>query len=180
MMKKTLLLAVVIMMRIPPRLLPPAFATAMRLCLLGVGFFVIAPTQRVLGQTSLNAFAGTWTGTSTCVGNRPACKNEIVVYRFVPVKGHPQQLRQLADKIIAGKRVPMGTLIFELNDSTGVLACVFKWGKTHGVWSYSVSGDAMTGTLIILPERSVEREVKVRRVKDTEVPAAPALREYNE
>lgn len=168
------------MIRKKPYRLAFSFATVMRLCLLGACFAVIAPASRVLAQTSPNAFIGTWTGTSTCVGNRPACKNEVVVYRFIPVQGHPKQLRELADKIIAGKRVPMGALVFELNDSTGVLACEFKWGQTHGVWSYSAAGDTITGRLIILPEHSVGRVVKVHRVKDTEVPPAPALREYNE
>ena len=32
---------------------------------------------------------GTWTGESNCVGDRPACKNEIVVYRFEAVAGKP-------------------------------------------------------------------------------------------
>ena len=168
------------MIRITYRVLLLSFVTAIRLCLLGACFVVITPTYRVFGQTSPSAFAGTWTGTSTCVGNRPACKNETVVYRFVPIVGHPKQLRQLADKIIEGKRVPMGALEFELNERTGVLESEFKRGHTHGIWSYSVTGDSLTGTLIILPERSIGRDVKVRRVTDTEVPAAPALREYEE
>lgn len=168
------------MIRIAYRLLVLPFVTTIRLCLLGVCCAVFAPAPRVLGQTSPNAFAGTWTGTSTCVEKRPACKNETVVYRFVPIAGHPKQLRLLADKIIDGKRVPMGALEFELNERTGVLESEFKRGHTHGIWSYSVAGDSLTGKLIILPERSAARDVKVRRVKDTEVPAAPVLREYEE
>ncbi|MBV6506257.1 MAG: hypothetical protein ILNGONEN_01830 [Syntrophorhabdaceae bacterium] len=168
------------MIRITYRLLPLLFATAIRLCWLGACFAMIAPTPRVFGQTSLSIFAGTWTGTSTCVGNRPACKNEIVVYRFVPVAGHPKQLRLFADKIIEGKRVPMGALVFELNERTRVLESEFKIGHTHGIWSYAAAGDSLTGKLIILPERSVARDVKVHRVKDSDVPAAPALREYDE
>ena len=38
--------------------------------------------------STLDFILGTWTGTSTCVGNQPACKNETVVYRFVAVDGH--------------------------------------------------------------------------------------------
>ena len=168
------------MIRPKLRLLSCAFVNAMRLSLLGACFALLAPASCVHAQTSLNAFVGTWTGTSTCVGNRPACKNEIAVYRFIPIAVHPKQLRQLADKIIDGKRVPMGALVFELNDSTGVLACEFKWGQTHGVWSYAAAGDTITGKLLLLPERSIVRDVKVRRVKDSEVPAAPALRAYDE
>jgi len=34
------------------------------------------------------------------------------------------------------------------------------------------------GALLALPERSVGRDVKAHRVKDAEVPAAPAIHEY--
>jgi hypothetical protein len=131
------------------------------------------------GQTTLTALAGTWTGTSTCFGNRPACKNETVVYRFVPVANHPKQVRQLADKIIDGKRVPMGALVFEFDPQTGELSSEFTRGTTHGIWSYTVAGEAMTGKLVVLPERSIGRDVKVHRVADSAVPAAPKLDEYD-
>lgn len=123
---------------------------------------------------------GTWTGSSTCVGDRPACKNETVVYRFVPVDGKPDRVRLLADKILEGKRVPMGALDCENDAANGRVRCEFTRGRTHGVWLYVVNGDAMTGTLEVLPERTIGRDVKVRRVADAEVPPAPALHEYDE
>ncbi len=141
---------------------------------------MITPPPQALGQTSLSVFAGTWTGTSTCVGGRPACKNETVVYRFVPIEGHPKQLRLLADKIIEGKRIPMFALLFELNERTKMLESEFKIGRTHGVWSFAVKDETMTGSLITLPERAVGRDVMAHRVKDSELPAAPALKEYDE
>jgi hypothetical protein len=128
----------------------------------------------------LASVSGTWSGTSTCVGNRPACKNEIVVYRFIPIDGHPNQLRLYADKIIEGKRLPMGALVLDLNESARTLRGEFTRGHTHGEWSFAVKGDAMTGQLVILPERSIGRDVKVRKVKESEVPDAPPLSDYEE
>jgi hypothetical protein len=91
---------------------------------------IVRPATACLsGQTTLSSIVGTWTGTSTCVGNRPACKNETVVYRFVPIEGHPGQLRQLADKIIDGKRVPMGALVFEYDRETKTLRSEFNRGQ---------------------------------------------------
>ena len=139
-------------------------------------------SERVHWQSKQSAVLdtwGTWTGTSICVGDRPACKNETVVYRFVPVAGHPHQIRQLADKIIDGKRIPMGALTFDYDEPAGKLTCEFTWGSTHGIWSFSIAGDSMTGKLEMLPERTIGRDVKVHRVKDSEVPAAPALHEYD-
>lgn len=133
------------------------------------------------GEPSSDFYQGTWTGTSTCVGNRPACKNEIVVYRFVPMADHPGQVRLLADKIIEGKRVPMGALVFNHDEKSNALRCEFRIGKTHGVWSYLAHGDSLVGDLIILPDGTKGRDVKAHRVKDEkEVPPAPALKEYEE
>ncbi len=131
-------------------------------------------------QSTTGFVLGTWTGTSTCVGVRPACKNETVVYRFVAIDGHPHQVRLLADKIIDGKRVAMGALVLDVDEKAETLRGEFVRGHTHGVWSYSVEGDSMKGTLVILPEGTVGRDVKARRAKDDEVPAAPPLSDYDE
>jgi len=148
--------------------------------ILALAVMASAPALRARAVTSLKTYVGTWTGTSTCVGKRPACKNEVVVYRFVPVDGHPRQLRVLADKIIEGKRLPMGTLVFEFDEKTRGLECDFTRGNFHGIWSFAAEADSMTGMLVALPEREKERDVKVHRVKETDVPAAPALEEYEE
>jgi len=149
--------------------------------LVALGILILGSFDSHAAQTTrLDTYVGTWTGTSTCVGNRPACKNEVVVYRFVPVDGHPNQLRLLADKIVGGNRVPMGALVCEYDERTGEIASEFRRGQTHGIWSYSATGDSMTGKLVVLPERSIGRDVKVHRVKDADVPAAPALGDYDE
>jgi len=152
--------------------------------LLVLSAFIAAPAQHafasVVGQASPSALAGTWTGTSTCVGDRPACNNETVVYRFVPVQGKPKQVRMLGDKIIDGKRLVMGALVFEYEAQKGELTCDFTRGQTHAVWSFTVKGESMTGKLELLPEHSIGRDVKVHRVKESEVPQAPAISEYDQ
>jgi len=128
----------------------------------------------------LDFIAGTWTGRSACVADRPACKNETVVYRFVPLDGHPRQARLLADKIIEGKRVPMGSLVFDVDEQHHSLRCEFTVGRTHGIWSYAVTGDSMTGRLVVLPEGVTGRDVTARRVNEGDVPPAPPLGAYEE
>jgi hypothetical protein len=153
--------------------------------LLALPLFVACVVAAVSAQPShddviadVTKVLGTWAGDSICVGDRPACKNEHVVYRFVAVDGRPGFVRQLADKVIDGKRVPMGALEFEYNDADGTLTSEFTRGQTHGVWAYKVSGDTMTGTLVILPDKTLGRRVTVRRVREDQVPKAPALEEY--
>src|SRR5262249_50741175 len=60
---------------------------------------------------------GIWKGESICVGNRPACKDEIVVYRFEEIPGKSGVVLLLADKIIDGKRIPMGKLEFQVDEA---------------------------------------------------------------
>lgn len=150
------------------------------LLILAVSTGLARSTPDPAGRTLVSAVAGTWTGTSTCVGNRPACKNEVVVYRLLPVDGHPRQVRWLGDKIIDGKRVPMGALVFDVDEQKGTLRGEFHIGQTHGVWSFTVSGDSMKGTLVVLPGGAVGRDVSVHRAKDADVPAPPPMSDYNE
>jgi hypothetical protein len=124
------------------------------------------------------AIFGTWKGESICVGTRPACKNEVVVYRFEAVAGKPGAVLLLADKIIDGERVPMGKLEFRYDDSKGELSGEFTVGQTHGLWQFRVRGESMGGTLELLPDRELVRRVSVKRVGEDEVPKPPARESY--
>ena len=132
-------------------------------------------TGRPLNASSV---VGTWSGESICVGNRPACKNEVVVYRFEPVSGRSTVITLLADKIIRGKRVPMYKLDFQYDEAKRTLSCEFTQGRTRGTWEYKIAGDIMEGTGVILAGKSVARRVKVRRVREDQMPAAPDRDSY--
>ena len=121
---------------------------------------------------------GTWHGESICVGNHPACKKEEVVYRFEEVSGKPGVVTLPADKIIDGKRVPMGSLEFQYDEAKGTLSCEFTRRQTHGLWEFKLTGDKMEGTLVLFPDKSVARRVKVTRVSEDQVPAAPGRELY--
>lgn len=130
--------------------------------------------------SGLDFVVGTWTGTSACVGDRPACKNETVVFRIVPVEGQAGQVRMLGDKIVEGKRLPMGALLFDVDAERRTMRCEFKVQKTHGLWSFTVAGDSMEGTLVILPEGTKTRDVAVHRANDEDLPEAPPASDYGE
>jgi hypothetical protein len=129
--------------------------------------------QGIARTMSGSGIAGTWRGESVCVGNRTACKNEVVVYRFEPVAGRSTLITLLADKIIKGKRVPMYKLDFQYDETRHTLSCEFTQGHTHGTWEYKVDGDSMDGTGIVLPGKPIARRVKVKRVREDQLPAAP-------
>lgn len=140
--------------------------------------FASAGKAQTAQEMSASDLAGTWTGQSICVGNRMGCKNEVVVYRFEPVAGKSTVITLLADKIIRGKRVPMYKLDFEYDELRRTLSGEFAQGHTRGTWQYKVFGDTMEGTGTVSPGKSVARRVKVKRVREDQVPAAPDRASY--
>jgi hypothetical protein len=147
--------------------------------LVAAAAFCLGPIRSSRAFTNPPSAVGTWMGESTCTDkNRPACKNEVVIYRFEEIAGKQGVLLLLADKIIEGKRDPMGKLECKYDEAGGTLSCEFTRRQTHGLWQYKVSGDQMEGTLVLLPDKTVGRRVKVRRVSDDQVPAAPARELY--
>ena len=72
----------------------------------------------------------------------------------------------------------MGKLEFQYDESKGTLACEFTIRQTHGLFEYTISGDTMEGRLLLLPERSEGRRIKVKRVSEKDVPAAPGKDMY--
>jgi hypothetical protein len=135
--------------------------------------FISGRGQGLARAMSAAGLTGTWRGESVCVGNRTTCKNEVVVYRLEPVAGRSTLITLLADKIIKGKRVPMYKLDFQYDETRHTLSCEFTQAHTHGTWEYKVDGDLMDGTGIVLPGKSVARRVKVKRVREDQLPAAP-------
>ena len=136
------------------------------IALLIAGFAFSGKGQDSATPMNASPVTGTWSGESICVGDRPACKNEIVVYRFEPVAGKSTVITLLADKIIEGKRVPMGKLDFQYDEAKRTLSCEFTRGQTHGMWEFKITGDTMEGTGIVLPDKSLVRRVKVKQVTE--------------
>ncbi|HET9950409.1 MAG TPA: hypothetical protein VFS09_01315 [Candidatus Eisenbacteria bacterium] len=116
------------------------------------------------GTGDLSRFLGTWHGTSTCVNRElaPACKDETVVYE-VRRSDKARAAILKADKIVEGKRVPMGELEFVYSEKQGCWRAEFKTPRVQGVWCLVVDGKTMTGGLRVLPENAEVRRVKLAR-----------------
>jgi hypothetical protein len=138
----------------------------------------VAGLARAAPGTQPATLIGTWTGTSTCTAAaRAACKNEIIVYRFV--RRDAQHAILYADKIIAGKREPMGALDMQLSAGDRQASKHFTHGNTSGTWAYTMLSDfALTGTLIVDPGNTLARKVEAHRVEDKDLSPAPALGDY--
>lgn len=113
---------------------------------------------------------GNWTGESICVGPFPACHDEKVVYRIQRAPDAKANVSITADKIVNGKPELMGVLDFKYDPEKSTLVCDFTRGNTHGLWEFTVTGDSMEGTLVVLPDKTLARRVKLK--KDPATPSA--------
>ena len=108
---------------------------------------------------------GTWRGTSACVDRQaaPACTDEEVIYEIVASPDHPEAVTATADKVVDGKRVPMGSFDFALEAASRSWTSELKTPRVHAIWRLSVSGTTLSGTLTLLPSKAVVRRVDLRK-----------------
>jgi hypothetical protein len=113
---------------------------------------------------------GNWTGDSICVGPFPACRDEKVIYRITKGPDDKGTISVAADKIVNGKPELMGVLDFKYDAEKDTLTCDFIRGNTHGLWEFTVKGDTMEGALVVLPDKTVARRVKLTKESSTPAP----------
>lgn len=117
------------------------------------------------GSDSLSKVLGDWEGESVCVDkNRPACKNEHVVYHITKKDGEADAVSIQADKIVNGKPEDMGTLDCKHDAAKSTLTCEFTVNTTHGVFEFTIRGDEMEGTLKLLPSGTLGRKINVKKL----------------
>ena len=108
---------------------------------------------------------GDWRGTSKCVNlaAAPACKDEIVLYHFLPVEGAADKMLLKADKIVNGAAEFMGEFELHRETATGLWESELQTPRVHLLWSFGFAGRQMSGTLVSLPDRTLLRKVEVTK-----------------
>ncbi|HEV7573016.1 MAG TPA: hypothetical protein VGQ21_16065 [Thermoanaerobaculia bacterium] len=92
------------------------------------------PRQPILGH---------WTGSSKCTAVRPACHDEIASYYIKPGP-KADVVTMVLDKVVNGKEEWMGTDDFHVDFEKQTLNLVMA--QNGSVWTFTWSGDTMTGT----------------------------------
>ena len=107
---------------------------------------------------------GTWHGTSVCTDRMaaPACKDETVVYIFSAGE-KPDTVRWKADKIVEGKRLPMGELDLAYSRDDSCWRAELTTPRLKMVWCVVVEGTALSGTAILLPGKQIVRKIEARK-----------------
>jgi hypothetical protein len=132
-----------------------------------VAFLVVACGMGETLAGPVDEIVGTWRGTSACVDRQaaPSCTDEEVIYETVANSGQPDSVTVRADKVVDGKRVPMGSLDFTHKATSRSWTSESQTPRVHALWGLSVSGTTLSGTLTLLPSRVVVRRLDLRKDK---------------
>lgn len=142
----------------------------------------------------LEAASGTFAGESICVGNRPDCKNEKVVYVVESTGRDTSEILVTSDSWQGDVRVPVfrqklhydqkinyfNGRFLTARDLTRDTGAGTRAGTT---FTYTItitnSGpDIIEGTISLTDSNTVVRRIKLKRVKPDQVPPAPSASMY--
>ncbi|MFA6958132.1 MAG: hypothetical protein WC538_19870 [Thermoanaerobaculia bacterium] len=113
-----------------------------------------------------DSILGEWRGTSICTNRElaPACKDESIVYLFTPLPSDGAPKVHLdASKIVDGKAAPMGEFDLTWDAGDASWSAEIRTPRVHALWSYTIDGDHLTGTLAELPSKAQLRKVDATR-----------------
>ena len=126
---------------------------------LGFGFTAHAQT--------VSSLSGDWTGESICVGEIGACHDEQVVYHISVDAADATKVKIGADKIVDGKPDFMGDMLLKYDAARNTLNGNLEGPRFRGVWEFTVKGNMMWGTLTLLPEKKMVRQIRVTKNQST-------------
>jgi hypothetical protein len=92
----------------------------------------------------------------------PGCKDETVVYDF-SAGATSGSVHWKADKIVDGKRLPMGELDLVYSRTDSCWRAESSTQRFHVVWCVTVDGPALTGSATLLPGKQVVRKIQAHQ-----------------
>ena len=106
---------------------------------------------------------GDWTGESICVGEIGACKDEQVVYHISVDPADATKVKIAADKIVNGKPDFMGDVLLTFDPAKNTLAGNLENPRSPGIWQFTVKANMMWGTLSVLSDKRIVRQIRVTK-----------------
>jgi hypothetical protein len=110
-----------------------------------LGLFPLISFMFITFHTAAQTLEGIWKGTSLCQIKNSPCHDENVIYHISTKSGN-NSYQIIANKIIEGKEVDMGILIFSFDKEKQILYLNNDVQKIK--WEFKVIGNQMHGTLI--------------------------------
>jgi len=119
-----------------------------------------------------SSLIGDWSGESICVGEVGACKDEQVVYHLSVDPADATKVKIAADKIVNGKPEFMGDILLKYDAGNNTLMGELTSPRYRGVWEFTVKGNMMWGTLSLLPDKRIGRQIRVTKSEQGQVISA--------
>jgi hypothetical protein len=114
------------------------------------------------------SLSGDWSGESICVGEIGACQDEQVVYHVTVDPADAKKVKIAADKLVNGKPEFMGDVDLKYDARHNTLTGDLQTQRFHGVWEFTVKGDLMWGTLSLLPEKRIVRQIRLTKTESNQ------------
>ena len=105
---------------------------------------------------------GTWEGESKCTVPDSPCKDEHVIYEITADEKSAGRVKMDAYKVVGGEKQFMGSLVCEYEASAKMIKCAPN-ARMKAEWEYHISGENMSGTLVVGEEKKLYRKVQTRR-----------------
>lgn len=134
----------------------------------GVAAFAVLTSACILIAASpdhpRSELIGVWRGTSVCSDRAaaPNCNDEVVVYEFSP-GSQPEVVHWKADKIVAGKRLPMGEFDLAYDRNEACWRAEFTSPRVHMIWRVAAEGTELKGTATLLPGKQIVRKIEAHK-----------------
>lgn len=139
----------------------------MRIVAAGLMALVAATAETGRADSPTDEIVGTWRGQSICTDRvaAPACNDEQVIYDISVTPGKANTVTVKADKVVDGKREPMGALDFTRDAKEGGWTTELQTPRFHAIWLLTPSGTRMQGSLTMIPSKAVVRRIDLRKDK---------------
>jgi hypothetical protein len=136
----------------------------------GLGALLALLAGTAFAQGLRDRLVGTWRGTSLCLDRAalPACADEQVVYDIGAPTAEPDVIIVKADKIVEGRRVPMGEVSFRPDVATGRWVSEIETPNVHALWHLALRDGALRGGMLLLPSTTAVRIIELKRVQGSE------------
>jgi hypothetical protein len=144
------------------------FAEPMRRLAAGVLSVGIAAAALASGAVPKGEIIGAWQGVSMCVKSPefPDCHDESVEYDFYDGPGGTVHLA--AYTFFDGQKNLIEEMDCTYDEKAGSWTSESQNPRYRGLWTFTVAGDALSGTLVDPPSKHKVRDLLMRR------PAPPA------
>ena len=138
-----------------------------RLNLIIVSLLLSAGWARAGTKDVIDAWIGTWEGESKCTVPNSPCHDEHALYKISADKKDSAKLNVDGYKVVSGEAQFMGPLTCKYHSAHATLSCAANTARQDD-WEFQISGDTMTGTLTMGPEKKLYRRISLRKAQPKE------------